>query len=349
MIIFGLDDNNHITYFYEDTQNKYLDKTKAFNLIKENKLVDGKKYYNHLVITRKEEQEIFYFFFDDISNKKDGKYRSKILARGISQLHVISKATEKNLNAIENIVLHNTKNIIHYLANEIKKIINYNELITQDDKIGYITSLINSNTLMFARHMLASNKSIEQISFEYNILDYLKPNVSILESDRTNVKIHSLLVQAFYIYENFFKEKNIMVNIGKDYTEIRSNFFTMRSAFALIMENCAKYCMNDSDIDIDINKDKYGNVKLDLAMMSVFNDDTELSEIFLPNIRGEEAKKKGGGNGIGLYITKRLLNLNGVEIQFKRINDTIRNYNDIKYCSNIFIIDIPSNMIFNKA
>ncbi len=296
-------------------------------------------------IHRPELLGVFYFFFEDIANTKEGRYRSKILSKGISQLFVISNDTEKNLNNIENTVFHNTKNIIHYLANGIKKLIKYDQLLLAENKVDFINTLISENSLSFAREILACNKSLEQVSFEYNILDYLKPNTEILESDRTRIKIHSLLVQAFYIYESIFSEKNINVNISKNFTVIKTNFFTMRSAFALIMENCAKYCMENSDIEIEIINERSGSIKIDISMMSIFNNDLEISEIFMQNVRSEEAIKKGSGNGLGLFITKRLLNINGIEIQFKRINDIIRIQNGIKYCNNLFIIDIPVHFV----
>lgn len=347
MIIFGIDYNDYITYFYEDTKNKSLDRVKAYDLIIKNKLVDGNRYFDHLLIIKKDLLGIFYFFFEDITNTKEGRYRSKILAKGISQLFVISDSNQKNLDTIEDTVFHNTKNIIHYLANGIKKLINYDQLLLADNKVEFINTLIKQNSMSFAREVLACNKSLEQISFEYNILDYIKPNTEILESDRTKVKIHSLLVQAFYIYEQSFTDKNIKVSIGKDYSEIRTNFFTMRSAFALIMENCAKYCMSNSDIEIDIDRDRYGNIKIDLSMMSIYNTDYEISEIFLQSKRSEEAMKKESGNGLGLFITKRLLNINGIEIQFKRLSNSIRIQEEIKYCNNLFIIDIPNSFVIS--
>lgn len=346
MIVIVYDQNNHIIYTFNDCVSPNLDINIAIKNIKENKLSNGDRVNDHLYITKKESQWVYHLFFNDIRNTKEGRYRAKIIIKGIDSFSKIGEKNNDISKSITDTISHNTKNIIHYLTNNVKKIINYEELCIKENKIEYIYDLIKNDLMKYSREILNISKSLEQVSFEYNIVDYLQPGVEILESDKTRVKIHSLIVQAFYIYEQDFISKNIKVNIQQDYSEIRGNFFTLRSAFALIMENCLKYCMKNCDIDVEIN---YLNdlIKIDIRMTSVYNTDDEIEKMFLAYERGKEAKSMGSGNGLGLYVVKQLLHLNDIEIWFKRINDDIINEKGKKYSYNVFIINIPVSILNN--
>ena len=144
-----------------------------------------------------------------------------------------------------------------------------------------------------------------------------------------------------------FITKNINVKISENYSSIKCNFFTLRSAFALIMENCTKYCVDESEIEIDINLIS-NCLKIDISMKSIYTTDEEITKMFLPKERSKEAKKKYQGSGLGLYIAKHLLNLNNINLYFKRINNIITIKNGIKYSNNMFIIDIPLEAVIEN-
>jgi hypothetical protein len=343
MIIITFDNNNHIVYKYDDNKSSFNFEM-ALNELNNKDLIDGYKTNGHYFIQKKEETRRHCIFLDNVGNKKDASYIAKIISKGINEFSKIGENNQKVINAIESSISHNTKNIIHTLVNNVKRDLNYQKLYLETDKILYIANLIHCDITKYSRCLLNISKALEQVSFEYNIIDYLKPGLVLQDQDKTRVKIHSLIMQAYYIYEQELKNKNIKLNINQDYTEIIGNFFTLRSAIALILENCVKYCLENYDLEIEI-KNISNSYKVDFIMTSIYNSDLEIEQMFLPNFRGDEARSISSGSGLGLFIVKQLLYLNKIDIKFARVNNSIIKKNGIKYSNNIFIIDIPIQII----
>lgn len=341
MIILGLNKTNSLIYVYAEDISKV---TSLLGAIKNNKITNAAFYKEYTVIIRERDTGKYYFFYDEYKNVKDAKHATKVLLQAVLQTYLISSANAESYNESEHIILHNAKNIIHNITTGLRTQLKYDELIYQTDKVKFINNLVEKNPMNFSRELLRCEKALEQVSFEYNCLDFITSGELLDATNRSYEKAHSCLVQAFYIYENEFKEKNINVNICSNYDEIFCNFFSIRSAFALILENCVKYCKEGDDITISIDK-QFGSLKIDFDMISVYNTDEEMANIFLEHQRGEEAKKKSSGKGLGLFLVQRLMDINGFTIDMKRMPNSDIHSKGIHYCRNLFVIDIPSEFI----
>ena len=342
MIILGINNNNDLIYVYTEDKSKidYL-----LSEIKNNKIENCVFFKDYMVIIRERDSGKYFFFYDEYRNSKDAKHATKVLLPAVLKSNSILSNNLTSYNESEHIILHNAKNIIHDITSSLRKELNYDELVYQEDKVDYINNLVQKNTLHYARELLRCEKALEQVAFEYNCLDLITSGELLDSTDRTWEKAHSCLVQAFYIYENEFRERNIKVNIEKNYDEIFCNFFSVRSSFALLFENCKKYCKENTDVSVTIEKQNDGSMKIDFDMISVFNTDQELKTIFLEHKRGEEAAKKESGKGLGMFLVQKLMEINGFSIYMKKVPDKEILYNNIKYCRNLIVIDIPQRFI----
>ena len=104
--------------------------------------------------------------------------------------------------------------------------------------------------------------------------------------------------------------------------------------------------------DLDCDNSEEGKVKLInrykqrmQRFEKVFNTDQELKTIFLEHKRGEEAAKKESGKGLGMFLVQKLMEINGFSIYMKKLPDKEIFYNNIKYCRNLIVIDIPQKFI----
>lgn len=343
MIIIGLNSTGSLVYVYAEDNTKIHSPLEA---VKNGKIAADCAFMNYIVIVNRLGSETYYFFYDKIRNKKDARHATKVMMKAVLNTFPLREANQQIFNKSENIILHNAKNIIHDITEGLRSKLNFNELIyLPDDKVKYIEELVQKDTYGFSRELLRCEKALEQVSYEYNCLDFISSGELLNNADRSYVKIHSCMVQAFYIYENNFHDKNITVNIGRNHDEFFCNFFSMRSAFALLFENCVKYCKTNSNVEVNIEKQPDNSIKIDFDMISVFNDASELDMIFLEGTRGQEAVKKSGGNGLGLFLARRLLEINGFSIVLKSIPDSDTYDKDIHYCRNIFVIDIPHRFV----
>lgn len=314
--------------------------------IKNGKVANGIAYREYMVIIKEREFGKYYFFFDDYKNVKDAKHIAKVLLKAVFQSNAINLANQDIYDSTEHIILHNAKNIIHNLTTGLRNQINYEELVYQEDKVKFIKALVEQDILKYSRELLRCEKALEQVAYEYNCLDLIKSGELLDSTDRTWMKIHSCLVQSFYIYENDFTDRRIRVNIEPNHKKIHCNFFSLRSAFALLFENCTKYCKENTEIDVSINEQTDGSIKLDFDMISVYNSDSELEKVFLEYRRGAMAMSKGPGQGLGLFLVQRLLAINGFSIDLKAVsNSDIYDSDGMHYCRNLFVIDIPLKFI----
>lgn len=340
--------NDIVRHQYSDVSEENIDLVK--NEIKKEKFLDGitKNGYRKFIVT---DNNNFYYQLENIKNSKDGKHQIKVIHNAVQKLLHYFVYNEDIDNKVKEISIHNTRNIHNYILERLKSTFNHNILIQNSHKKDYIKEVIVENPDHVAKDILNTLKSLEQIAFEYDIIDFINYTKELTEKDFTEHKIHTLLVLAFYIYEHDFNSKNIKVNIDNNYDSISVHFSTFRSALSLIFENCLKYSKPNSEIIVDYSYNGGSIYKIDIEMESVYNSDIEIDQLFLPNFRGFNAKKiePSKGEGLGLYVAKRLFSINGIDIQFKLMERKERNIIDgVEYSKNIFIIDIPKSKIICK-
>lgn len=347
MLAIILDMFNHILFEF----NEYKEKDESL-LLQFKSLIalnpDSDEVTKHGFYIRDNQETLtIHMLFPKVSNKKDAKFRAKIFIDAIASYNNYFKVQEDIYSTVFYSSYHNTKNIAHSVKGRIENLVNYSNIMFGSDKIAYINDVIQSNTLKTAREILALYKSVEQMQFEYDIIDYLKPGTKLNDKDFSYVKIHPTIVQAYYIYETEFREKQITVQISECHKYAYCNFFSMRSAFVLVFENCLKYSLSDTVINVNfIEVCNY--FRINISMTSVYNENEDIKNMFLPGKRGFYAEKLAYGSGYGLYVVKHLLALNNIIIHFQRISESNFQNNDIKYSDNLFSIDIPIEIVTNE-
>jgi signal transduction histidine kinase len=315
--------------------------------IEEQKFRDGTDNKYGYRKTIRENEKVYYYQLEDVKTNKPGKYQIKIIHDAFKKYFYFMSDVMSIEEAIKDIAIHNTRNIHTSIIERLKITLEHEKLIHAEDKIKYIRDIVEKKPMDVTKDLLSILKSSEQITFDYDIIDFISIKRPLEEADFTDQKLHTSLVLAFYIFERDFEKNRIHVNIDRTHLEIRINFYTFRSALALLFENCVKYCKPGTDIDIDYNyTTEY--LKIDIAMHSVLNEEKEIENIFLPGFRGEQANKikNQSGKGYGLYAAQQLLLLNGISLDFKTIDrNSTTILNGITYCNNLFIIDIPINKV----
>lgn len=347
MIILGVDKKSrNIAYTYDDYENKKLSIELAYKcIITLPQLENGVTIKDHLLIIKDDVTTSFYFFFNDIKSTKDARHQAKVLFAGIKKLFVISETHYKKIKTVNEVVWHNTKNLVNSMSHTMQKIVDYNHLKHEDDKVAYIQGLLIDNSKQEAHDILACSRQLESLSVEYSVMDNFQPGFEIKENQKNWNRIHSLLVQANYIHEQAFYNNGVTVKIHPTQVMIKCDFFTIKSAFSYIFDNCVKYCLVNSEVDVDCAYQMDGSLKIDISMVSVLNTDDEMRNIFLDQTRGMEAEKKGNGSGIGMYVAKRFFDLNDFSVSFIKMNDKVIERDSIKYANNMFVIDIPSRYV----
>lgn len=330
-------DKNEILYKYSDEDDKSIDDLLP-SIFSEGYNKD-KGYYIKALI---DETNILYFCFKRVKGKNEAKFKVKMAIEfyrdTFGDISIHKRLEEKTAE----VALHNTKNINAQIFSKISNLVNHDKLIRQPDKIEYLLNKINREPIKFAREILNIIRSMEHIQVEYNIIDYLKSKSVITDQDKISIKIHTLIVMSFYIFEQDFKEKGTNFNVNETREKVYINFNTIKTAIIQILDNSIKYVKPKENITVSCERiDNMIHVHFD--MTSIFIDDGDMCKLTLPEYRGSYAQqcvKKG--SGFGLYIAKKLINLNNGDLIIEKLSPTIIECDDIKYSMNRFTIVLPA-------
>ena len=296
----------------------------------------------------KESNLIFAFCFDNIKVRKQATFFAK---HAINMYLISNPVVESKQIQYEQLIktsIHNTKNLNSQITSKILNHLNEKALSIAPDKVSYISGLIKNDPYLYAKVIISVLKLSSQITSEYNVIDYLKPNIAIPKTEFSYGKIHSLLVLAFYHFDYDFSQNNIHVNIHDTYDSAYFNFNTIQTALIHVFGNALRYCKSNSSIQIEtrIYNDEY--IDINFKMCSLYLTDRICKEGFVFGERSSQAETMyPKGTGLGLGIIKKLTQLNRGNFMFQRENDKIVNEKGYDYGQNVFTIRLLRNEFFD--
>jgi len=142
------------------------------------------------------------------------------------------------------------------------------------------------------------------------------------DSKKLNFKVISLKRLIYTIYEDFklySKEKNVILNFESFIEEedyILGDESSLRQVFINILSNAIKFSKEKGKVEIILRKSK------ETLIVEISDDGIGIQEEDLPFIferfyRGDKSREETEGSGIGLTITKSILNLHSADIEVK--------------------------------
>jgi len=162
------------------------------------------------------------------------------------------------------------------------------------------------------------------IDTNFRRFDLLNDSLSTSSGDLTKQKIHQRFHSVYMCLETKANEKNIQIKKhGESRAQANINFEIFDLLPFVLLENAIKYSPENEIIDITFNENTHIN-KLNVKFESIgpiINDD-EINLIFNKGYRGKHvlnSNKYRNGNGIGLYIAKKVSDIHGINIKVQSI------------------------------
>lgn len=270
-----------------------------------------------------------------VTNSKDYIYSSSKFKNDILHLtNLISSFLKDICQQQIDFQLQKTQRLSHNIrsinANCITSFFSYfpqEELSKKDHKIQTkIQKITQESELDIPNLLLKLHKNHLAIKTEFEVFEKLYTKNPFLSKKRH--KIHRVLMNVFYPFFSDFQEKQVFVNILQ--SEIRSSFDydTVHVAFFHIFENAYKYSKPKSQLEVNIVENSE-LVIINFTMESLAIDDSEIPLIFTEGWSSNISKDTGkSGNGLGMYIVKRLIELNNGKIKFEPIPNTRHTYSN---------------------
>ncbi len=249
-----------------------------------------------------------------------------ILENPLEQIH-LPKQLELLENELNKIRFHlvesrnrakeeeNKKNdLILYMAHDLKtpltSVIGYLTLLKEEKKIS--VDLRNKYT------KIALDKALRVEDLTNQFFEITRYNLHEMQLKKSTLNITLLMNQLVDECYPMLQERNLTLNLhAKDKIMYNGDGDLLARAFGNIVKNAMNYANDNSEITLTIEEKK------DKLIFTFKNEGEKIPEYKLEKIfekfyRGDEARtSKTGGSGIGLSITKDIIELHGGTIEVK--------------------------------
>ncbi len=259
-------------------------------------------------------------------------------------------------------LLHLLKNIAGYrqrIDGEVKKrykrllhnLITYNAHISQDlygiipfevfkekgfDSVRIISEELSLSKKEHAIAVLRMLKNSTMMKSEFSVFEKLYNETPSLEMYEHEV--HKVILAVFNSFWYELIQNGVKIDIKKSHEKFIIDYDSVSAALAHLIDNAVKYIAPDTDLTVCIYRENRG-VVLDFEMISMYIYEDEIEEIFEEGYSGRIPKSIGAnGSGIGLYMIKKLLALNGAEIEVIAGQKDLITINSVSYSKNIIKI-----------
>lgn len=158
-------------------------------------------------------------------------------------------------------------------------------------------------------HIISDTQKLIRLS--NNLLDFAKANYDQTEISFKEIRIDEILLDARN--EVLHNQPDYKVNIAfekeiehDDFISINGNEYLLKTAFVNLIENGCKFSQS-KECGVAISYNRH-DIVIAFSDKGIGISEEDIQHIFTPFYRGRN-KKFVGGNGIGLPLTQRIINL----------------------------------------
>ncbi|HSP87647.1 MAG TPA: PAS domain-containing sensor histidine kinase [Ignavibacteriaceae bacterium] len=147
-------------------------------------------------------------------------------------------------------------------------------------------------------------------------------NMSLIQTGNYDIKfekidLKDLLVKLINEFNSFAKEKNLVINFDPENKEffILGDEYTLAQTFQNLLDNALKYTEH-GNVEIKIYNNGNNKINVDVKDTGIGISPEYMPNLFKPFSQEEEGySRKFEGNGLGLALTKKYIELNNADIK----------------------------------
>lgn len=153
------------------------------------------------------------------------------------------------------------------------------------------------------------------------MLDYTRLDRTDELKNRKTLNLTALVRDVLTEYAPLFEKRRLTADIA-DGVRIRGDETLLRRAVGCLLENAAKYSPENGRVYVRLTNARN-------ALLTVENDCEPIPEDELPRLfemfyRGDKARDRAGGHGLGLAILQKILALHGLTCKAENIKGGVR-------------------------
>ena len=170
-----------------------------------------------------------------------------------------------------------------------------------------------------------ANSNCSRLTLLVNdILDMEKITSGNLELNWAQEKLKSILTASVEHIEPYAKECNVSIklNIPSENLEIWTDSGRVQQVMSNLLSNAAKFSNDGSEVHVNYEQTK-GSVRVSVCNFGTGIPEDFKQDIFKPFLQADSsATRQKGGTGLGLNISKQIVEQLGGEIGFDSISDS---------------------------
>ena len=266
-------------------------------------------------------------YFNEINRGIDALAKEK---SGDIELSNELSATEKKINSIKQtlqqrkfdaqLAEQRKNDLIVYLAHDLKTPLT--------SVIGYLTLLRDESQIsdeLRQKYLAISLDKAERLEDLINeFFEITRFNLSNIELQLSNVNLSIMLEQLIFEFKPMFSEKNLdcKLDIATN-TLLRCDVDKMQRVFDNLLINAVNYSFPSSAINISVKQNENGTTIKFINHGNTIPKE-KLNRVFEQFYRLDSSRTtKTGGAGLGLAISKQIIEIHGGTISAESSNDTI--------------------------
>jgi two-component system, OmpR family, sensor histidine kinase VicK len=168
------------------------------------------------------------------------------------------------------------------------------------------------------------NKSAKRLQkLTENILDLTKIESQSLQLKKQRINFNEIILNVVAEYDNQIKNvKNLGISfIPKDDILVEVDRLRISQVFDNILSNAIKFTKEGGNVTITIQRDNKENNKDDDVVVSIQDTGTGIDAGILPKLFTKFVSKSEKGIGLGLYISKSIIEAHGGKMWAKNNSD----------------------------
>lgn len=173
-----------------------------------------------------------------------------------------------------------------------------------------------------ARYLAAIEQETDRMNgLVREMLDYTRLDRTDELKNRKTLNLTALVRDMLTEYAPLFEKRRLTADIA-DGVRIRGDETLLRRAVGCLLENAAKYSPENGRVSVRLTNARN-------ALLTVENDCEPIPEDELPRLfemfyRGDKARDRAGGHGLGLAILQKILALHGLTCKAENIKGGVR-------------------------
>lgn len=246
-------------------------------------------------------------FIEATEKLSRGDFSARLNIKRPPEFRILSKnfnAMAKELGGIEVLRTDFINNFSHEFKTPIISIKGFAEILKYDD-------LSKEEKNEYLDIIIEESKRLSSLAT--NVLNLSKIETQVILNDIQRFNIGEQIRQSILLLDSKFQSKNILLDINIEDCYVNGNKEMLNQVWVNLLDNAIKFNNKNGIVSVNMKKEE-GNIFINITDTGLGITRESISKIFDKFYQGDRSHSTHG-NGLGLTIVKKIIELHGGTIE----------------------------------